>query len=164
MIRTAVVQNYTQFYFKNKGISQRLSKRKIAIVVGSVIFAVVIGPIIWDYGILPILVSSKYSTIEITGTIDYTGIPEQPDRVYLHGFGYLFTPDAGQENKVGELKHNFLPLVGESLEPELEEKHVMVQGIFVEQYKEYAILTKGFVTSSEPWGPAIVVKSIKILN
>ena len=138
-------------------------KRKIAIVVSSVIFAVVIGSIIWEYGILPFLVSSKSSTIEITGTIDYTGIPE-PDGVPIHGFSYLFTLDEGQENKVGELKHNFLHLVGESLEPELEEKHVMVQGTYVEQYEEYARLTKGFITSSDPRGPVIVVKSIKILN
>ena len=41
----------------------------------------------------------NYPSVDITGTIDYTGLPE-PDLAPIHGFLFMFIPDESERSKL----------------------------------------------------------------
>ena len=128
-------------------------KYKFGIISGSVLFLVLAVPnlMIWMY----------FPSIEISGTIDYTGLPPPPQDP-MHGFRYHFYPEENELYKLSEVKLDRISLVGDSLYPELDEKKVRISGLLVDDVEVYNSLKFQLTL----FGPriAIAVNEIEILN
>jgi len=135
-----------------------MGKRKTAvIIVGLSIFSVAL--------LYPtIMLWTKYPSVDITGTIDYTGIPEPEIREY-HGFRFLFVPEESERGKLPvDSSFDILTLTG-NLDPSLDGRNVRIRGTFIEDYSQYLRDTfQGRGLSSQPVGPVIKVTNIQVLN
>ena len=130
----------------------------IAIIAGLSIFFVV-----WFYPSLVLLI--KYPSVDITGTIDYTGLPE-PESSEYHGFRFLFIPDESERSKLSvDSRFDLLTLWPNNLDPSLDNKIVRIRGTFIEDYSQYLrdiFLGRGLSTS--PVGPVIKITNIQVLD
>ena len=110
--------------------------------------------------LLGIVSEPKEKTINVKGKVDYEGIPE-PELFPIEGFKYHLIVSESDRNKV---KYNEkVTIVGNVLNPSLEEQEVEVTGIFVEDYQIYRIEHREPISSADPQGPVIIVESVRIL-
>ena len=134
-----------------------VSRRGIAIFVGlSITFVVSFDPtlVLWI----------NYPSVDITGTIDYTGLPE-PKLNFDGGLRFLFVPEESERSKLSvDSRFDLLTLRGADLDPTMDGKNVTVRGIFVNDYSKYLRESFQGRLSSTPTGPVIIVRNIEVLN
>ncbi len=99
-----------------------MGKRKTSAVTITIIVGLSITFVVLFYPTVVLWV--KYPSVQITGTIDYTGLPE-PEGIPIHGFNYLFVPDQGEiRDLFGNPFPDLITLQGSEFDPDLDGKRV----------------------------------------